>query len=211
MQLKIYIPRHPLVTHLANLIQSVDMPPNFIKNSVVELSYWMFYEAVKDWLSVINVELNFVEQSNESQLIDPEVNLYAIPIFKSGLLMTEGITKLLSNIKLFYISFQLENDFHSISSEDLNYFSLIPKKSKFLIFDSVVFASDKILSILSAMASKGIDFDTVRIVFILCTSNVLQDIAEQYPNLTIYSACVKEVQEPDQIIPYQKLQDHLFI
>nr|QUE30020.1 hypothetical protein [Erythrocladia irregularis] len=211
MQLKIYIPQHPLVIHLVNMVQSIDLPPSAIKISIVELSYWLFYEATKDWLELVSVEFNSFDGLKPANLIDPGVHFYAIPIFKSGLLMTEAITKLFSSIQILYISFQLQNNINDISPEDNVLFHSIPTKSKILIFDSVVLRSDKILAILSQLSLQQIQFSSIKLVFILCTSNVLQDIAKEYPNLTIHTACIKDIQEPSELIPYKKLQDYLFI
>nr|QUE28863.1 hypothetical protein [Porphyropsis coccinea] len=211
MQLKIYIPQHPLINHLVNLIQSVDMPPNFVKSSIVELSYWLFYEAVRDWLDTISADLEFLDGMANVQLINPELNLYAIPIFKSGLPMVEGITKLLSNITLFYVSFDFNRKTIELKNSDKLLFSKLDKNSKFLIFDSIVLSSGKILALLATLSSQGINLSSVRLIFIICTSAVLNDIGAKYPNLTVYAASVKDLKQSFQLVSYQKLQDCLFI
>nr|QUE29570.1 hypothetical protein [Erythrotrichia foliiformis] len=209
MQLKIYVPKHPLIEHLCNLIQSVDVPPMIVRNSAVELSYWLCYEAMRSWISLADLNSRNLDGTVTTQLISPQENLLALPFIKSGLLMTESIHKLSSNVNFFYVGFQDINSSYDVADADQSFFNDLGDYSKFLILDSVVLSSDKILALLSVMSTKGVDLSLIRIVFLLCTSDVLQDIGQAYPNLTIYTSSVKDSANITDLSPYKLLLEHL--
>lgn len=211
MQLKIYVPKHPIIEHLINLIQSLDIPPTLVRNSVTELAYWLCYEAMKNWITLKDVPSRNLDGTMVTQLINSEETFLALPLIKSGLLMSESVRKLSSNIQFFHVNFCAQGKASSfkVTDEDMSAFNNFCDHSKFLILDSIVLSSDKILALLSLMEAKNIDLNSVRIIFILSTSNVLQDIGKIYPNLTIYTACVKEIGDATELVPYQKLLEYL--
>lgn len=211
MQLKIYVPKHPIIEHLINLIQSLDIPPTLVRNSVTELAYWLCYEAMKNWITLKDVPSRNLDGTLVTQLINSEETFLALPLIKSGLLMSESVRKLSSNIQFFHVNFCTQDKASSfkVTDEDMSAFNNFCDYSKFLILDSIVLSSDKILALLSLMEAKNVDLNSVRIIFILCTSNVLQDIGKVYPNLTIYTSCVKENSDITELVPYQKLLEYL--
>lgn len=211
MQLKIFVPKHPLIYHFGNLIQSLDIPTGLLRSSVIELSHWLTYEAINNWLELSTINMNTIYGSKELNIIDPNQELYALPLIKSGLVMTEGITKLLPNISVFYIGFNNSNQKFVLNSEDEKQLKTIGSNSKILIFDSVVTDSKKVLALLSLLSAQGIDFNSVRFVCALCTSDVLKDIAELYPALIIYTSYIDNDFTLSKMSFYDKLRESLFI
>nr|YP_010337724.1 uracil phosphoribosyltransferase [Sahlingia subintegra]UNJ17309.1 uracil phosphoribosyltransferase [Sahlingia subintegra] len=211
MQLKIYVPKHPIIEHLINLIQSLDIPPTLVRNSVTELAYWLCYEAMKNWITLKDVPSRNLDGTLMTQLINSEETFLALPLIKSGLVMSESVRKLSSNIQFFHVNFCAQGEASSfkVTEEDMSAFNNFCNYSKFLILDSIVLSSDKILSLLSLMKDKNVDLNSVRIIFILCTPNVLQDIGKIYPNLVIYTSCVKDIGDKAELVPYQKLLEYL--
>lgn len=209
MQLKIYVPKHPLIEHLTNVIQSVDMPPVLVRNSAIELAYWLCYEAVRSWISLTNVKSNTLDGLSVTQLMNPDEKVLAVSFVKSGLLMNDSIRRLLSNIQLFYVSFTSSELSCNVSEEDRRLFKQFVDYSKFLILDSVILSSDKILAVLSMMVVEDINISSVRLVCLFCSSQVLQDIGQVYPNLTIYTSCVKDVSNIADLSAYKALLGYL--
>lgn len=209
MQLKIYVPKHPLIEHLTNLMQSVDIPPALVKNSAIELAYWLCYEAMRNWLTLTPIQSNSLDGQTTTELINTEENILALPLIKSGLLMSESVHKLFAGVNLFYVSFKGEKSSCDVTDEDKQSFTDLSSYSKFLILDSIVLSSNKILALLSLMMAKNVDLSSVRIIFLFCTSDVLQDIGKLYPNLTIYTSCVKDISEVSNLNSYQMLLKHL--
>nr|QUE29414.1 hypothetical protein [Erythrotrichia longistipitata] len=209
MQLKIYVPKHPLIEHLANLMQSLDIPFNLVKSSAIELTYWLCYEAFREWISLSDAELRSIDGRYTTRLINPEDTLLALTFVKSGILMSESVNKFCCNTRFFYVNFKIQESSDEIICEDKLLLDNINSYSKFLILDSIVLSSDRILAILSFMVNKGIDLSAVRIVCLLCTSEVLQDIGSAYPNLIIYTSCVKNIDDSLDLQPYRDLLERL--
>nr|QUE29238.1 hypothetical protein [Erythrotrichia welwitschii] len=209
MQLKIYVPKHPLIEHLANLIQSADIPLMLIKNSAIELTYWLCYEAMRNWISLHDLDLRSLDGSSVTRLVNPNESLLAIPFVKSGLLMSESVNKLSPNIHFFYVSFKYRKSSCDVSDEDKLLLDDVNNYSKYLILDSIVLSADRILALLSVLAAKGVDLSEIRIAFLICTSDVLQDIGRIYPSLTIYTSCVKNIRGESELAPYRKLLEYL--
>nr|ARO91327.1 uracil phosphoribosyltransferase [Rhodochaete parvula]ASK39596.1 uracil phosphoribosyltransferase or UMP pyrophosphorylase [Rhodochaete parvula] len=210
MQLQIYVPNHPLIRHAVNLIQSIDLPAAIIRTSIIELSYWLIYESVKDWLDYSEIEINTLYAVKKIKLIDPKPNLYILPLIKSGLVMTEGINKLLNNVKFLYITFSVSQNKIQISEQEKEAIQFPQEINKFLILDTVVIKSEKILTILSLLVDKGVDLSLVRLVFIICTPFVLADIGRLYPNLTIYAAYIDNEFSLDNQSVYDRFFMHLY-
>nr|QUE28497.1 hypothetical protein [Porphyrostromium boryanum] len=211
MQLKIYVPKHPLIEHLANLIQIVDIPPTLVRSSVIEIANWLCYEAIRNRLSLSEVPSNNIDGTSITQFINPEDQILAMPLIKSGLLMSGSLRNLSSNIVFSYINFQIEYKTRlcDVTQEDKLSMDGLSQYSQFLILDSIVLSSDRILSLLSFMKSKSVDLSSVCIILILCTSDVLRDIGNTYPDLTIYTSCIKDVTSPSELLSYQRLLDTL--
>lgn len=209
MQLKIYVPKHPLIQHLTNLMQSVDIPFTLVKSSAIELTYWLCYEVMREWISLSDTELRSIDGESTTKLINSEDTLLALPFVKSGLLMSESVNKLSCNTRFSYVGFRVQEPCDEIVYEDSLLLDNIDYYSKFLILDSIVLSSDRILAMLSFMVNKGIDLSAVRIVFLLCTSEVLQDIGRIYPNLIIYTSCVKNTDSQSDLQLYRNLLELL--
>ena len=164
---------------------------------------------MRNWLTLVPVKSNNLDGQANTELIDPEDNILALPLIKSGLLMSESIHKLSSGVNFFYVGFAGNESSLDVIDEDKQFFTGISNYSKFLILDSIVLSSNKILALLSLMMAENVDFSSVRIIFLFCTSDVLQDIGKIYPNLTIYTSCVKDVSEVSNLASYQMLLKHL--
>jgi len=211
MQLKIYVPKHPLIVHLANLMQNVDIPPYLVRSSAIEITNWLCYEAMRDWISLTEVQSNNIDGTLVTNLIDPQKGILAMPLIKSGLLMSASIQKLSLSARLLYVNFRTrsQTQTYDIAEEDKLAMGILSDYSKLLILDSVVLSSDRILALLSFMKNEGVDLSLVRIILIFCTSDVLQQIGRVHPELTIYTSCIKDTTSQLELSLYERLLDTL--
>nr|QUE28620.1 hypothetical protein [Porphyrostromium japonicum] len=211
MQLKIYVPKHPLIVHLASLMQNADIPPYLVRSSAIEITNWLCYEAMRDWISLTEVQSNNIDGTVVANLIDPEKSILAMPLIKSGLLMSASIQKLSLSARLLYVNFRIrsQTQTYDIAEEDKLAMGNLSNYSKLLILDSVVLSPDRILALLSFMQGEGVDLSLVRIIFIFCTSGVLQEIGKAYPELTIYTSCIKDTSSQLELSLYERLLDTL--
>lgn len=211
MQLKIYVPKHPLIVHLANLMQNADIPPYLVRSSAIEITNWLCYEAMRDWISLTEVQSNNIDGTLVTNLIDPQKGILAMPLIKSGLLMSASIQKLSLSARLLYVNFRTrsQTQTYDIAEEDKLAMAILSDYSKLLILDSVVLSSDRILALLSFMKNEGVDLSLVRIILIFCTSDVLQQIGRVHPELTIYTSCIKDTTSQLELSLYERLLDTL--
>ena len=53
LQLRVYVPPHPLVKHWLGVARDEATPNVLFRSAMTELGRWLTYEAVRDWLPVI--------------------------------------------------------------------------------------------------------------------------------------------------------------
>ncbi|NEO64544.1 MAG: uracil phosphoribosyltransferase, partial [Moorea sp. SIO4G2] len=49
LQLRVYVPPHPLVKHWLGVARDASTPPPLFKSAMTELGRWLTYEAMRDW------------------------------------------------------------------------------------------------------------------------------------------------------------------
>ena len=57
LQLKVYVPPHPLIKHWLGVARDKNTPSSLFKTAMVELGRWLTYEATRQWLPTVDVQL----------------------------------------------------------------------------------------------------------------------------------------------------------
>ncbi len=70
-QMLVYVPPHPLVKHWLAIVRNSMSPTPVFRKSMAELGRILIYEAVRDWLPTVNMDVPTPMGTAEATVIDP--------------------------------------------------------------------------------------------------------------------------------------------
>jgi uracil phosphoribosyltransferase len=71
-----------------------------------------------------------------------------------------------------------------------------------MVFDPMVASGGSLASVLQALREKGVQGNRLRVISVLAASPGLKRLADQFPDLTLYTACIDpELNEHQFIVP----------
>ncbi|MFM7787933.1 MAG: uracil phosphoribosyltransferase, partial [Microcystis panniformis] len=57
LQLRVYVPEHPLVKHWLAIARNQNTPSVLFKTAMTELGRWLTYEAARQWLPTLETSV----------------------------------------------------------------------------------------------------------------------------------------------------------
>jgi uracil phosphoribosyltransferase len=191
-QLKIYVPPHPLIKHWLGVARDKNTPPTLFKTAMVELGRWLTYETIREWLPMVNVEVETPLSMAAATFIDPHISIVTIPILRAGLTLWEGCQTLLPLAKTYHLGLVRNEE----TLESSCYLNKLPKKfepdTRILILDPMLATGGSIMLAMEEIIKRGGNPDATRIVSVVTAPPALQKLSANYPSLTIYTAMIDE-------------------
>ena len=203
MQLKVYVKDHPLIRHWLAVCRDRHTPTPLFRTAIAEISKWLAYEAIRDWLptQAVTVETP-LDQKVEGQVIDPEFHLAIVPILRAGLAMLDSCLTILPTARVYHLG--LVRDEQTLEASC--YLNRLPSKftphTRLLILEPMMATGGSIRQALELVVSRGIDPAAIRILNVICAPPALQEIGQVYPQVQIYSTMIDpEVNAQGWILP----------
>ena len=103
LQLRIYVPDHPLIKHWLAVARDENTPSILFKTAMVELGRWLTYEATRQWLPTLATEVKTPLAVCPATLVNPEVPVAVVPILRAGLAILEGAQTLLPLASIYHV------------------------------------------------------------------------------------------------------------
>ncbi len=192
LQLRIYVPPHPLIKHWLGVARSNTTPSPIFRSAMTELGRWLTYEAVRDWLPTIDMDIETPLQSCPATFVDPEAPIAIVPIVRAGLALLEGIQSAVPTSSTYHLGFARDEK----TLEAHCYLNKLPEKfvpnTRVIISEPMMATGGTIMATLAELTQRGIDPALVRIISVVVAPPALQKIAEHYPTLAVYSAIIDE-------------------
>ena len=186
MSLKIIVPPHPLIAHWLTMLRDVSTPPPIYSTAFEQLGKWLTYEAIREWLPTRKDKIRTSQGSTEGIVIEYGIPILAIPHLPAGLHLWEGAKELLPNANLCLggIPSQVEDN------------------SGLIIYLDQITEGKTLISYLSILKEKNIHLQRIKIISAIAASPGLKKLAESFPDLTIYTACIDpEINPEGDIVP----------
>ena len=202
LQLKVYVPPHPLIKHWLGVARDKNTPSALFKTALVELGRWLTYEATKQWLPTIDVELETPMSSAPATFINPQQRVAMIPILRAGLSLWEGSQTVLPLGVTYHLGIQRNEENLTASC----YLNKLPDKfnndTRILILDPMLATGATIMLALEEIVNRGANPELIRIISVITAPPALQKLSVEYPSLHIYTAMIDEqVNDSGFIIP----------
>jgi uracil phosphoribosyltransferase len=193
VQLRVYVPPHPLIKHWLAVARDASTPSVLFRSAITELGRWLTYEAAREWLPTLETMVQSPLDSSPATLINPEVPVAVVPILRAGLGLLEGAQSLLPLASVYHLGLVRNEE----TLEPVCYLNKLPEKfhpeTRVLITDPMLATGGSIMFAMSELVQRGVDPSLTRIVSVVAAPPALQKLSAEYPGLNIYTATIDEI------------------
>ena len=192
LQLRVYVPEHPLIKHWLAVARDVDTPSVLFKSAMTELGRWLSYEAVRTWLPMMEAKVQTPLSQCDATFVNPEVPVAVVPILRAGLALLDGAQNILPVSSIYHLGLVRNES----TLEASCYLNKLPKQmqpeTRVLILEPMLATGGSIMRAMQEISSRGVAPENIRIVSIVAAPPALQKLSENYPQLQIYTAIIDE-------------------
>ncbi len=192
IQMRVYVPDHPLIKHWLGVARDRDTPSVLFKSAMTELGRWLTYEACRHWLPTGDAVVQTPLGDCPATLIDPTAPMAIVPILRAGLALFEGAQSLLPLASTYHLGLVRNEE----TLEASCYLNKLPAEfapqTRVLILEPMLATGGSILSAMQELVQRGADPGLVRIIAIVAAPPALQKLSQLYPSLQIYTATIDE-------------------
>jgi uracil phosphoribosyltransferase len=192
-QLRIFVPPHPLIQHWLGIARDAAAPPKVFRQTMAELGKWLTYEAIRDWLPTVEIEVNTPVAPATATFINPQTPMAIVPILRAGLSLMEGIQSVLPlETSIYHLGLVRDEETLEPSCYLNKLPDHIPPESLILIAEPMLATGGSLMFALNELVKRGADHSNIRVISIVAAPPALQKLAIAYPDLQIYAAMIDE-------------------
>lgn len=192
LQLRVYVPPHPLIKHWLGVARDASTPPPLFKSAMTELGRWLTYEAIRDLLPTEDIVVQTPLAPCSATMVNPDIPLVVVPILRAGLALLEGAQTLLPLASIYHLGLVRNEE----TLEASCYLNKLPKQlnpeTRVLITDPMLATGGTIMRAMAELTERGVDPALTRIISVVAAPPALQKLGSTYPSLTIYTAMIDE-------------------
>ena len=202
LQLRVYVPPHPLIQHWLGVARDAATPSVLFRSAMIELGRWLTYEAVRDWLPTLDLEIQTPLADCPATFVNPEVPIAVIPILRAGLVLLEGAQTLLPLASTYHIGV-VRNEETLEPSIYLNKFpDRFAPQTRVLITEPMLATGGTMMTVMGELTQRGVDPANVRIISVVVSPIALQKLNVAFAGLVIYAACIDaDLNDKGYIVP----------
>ena len=193
-QLLVFVPPHPLVPHYLAVCRNAGTPVGLFRSAVAELGRILVYEAVRDHLPMLEVELETPLAPCPGQIVDPNLPYVLVPVLRAGLLPLERIETVVPNSVTYHVGLVRDEE----TLEPTEYLNKLPAsidpRLPVLVSDPMLATGGTMMRVLEMLQARGADLDKTTVVSVVAAPAALNKISKGFPGkkLRVYTACIDE-------------------
>jgi uracil phosphoribosyltransferase len=192
LQLRVYVPEHPLIKHWLAVARDVNTPSILFRSAMAELGRWLAYEAIRNWLPTIETTIQTPIAQCSGTFVNPEVPLGIVPIMRAGLALLEQVQQVMPLAAVYHLGLARNES----SLEPSCYLNKLPEsfaeETRIVILEPMLATGGSIMMAMKEVTSRGVKPDFVRIISIVAAPPALRQLSENYPGLEVYTAMIDE-------------------
>ena len=192
LQLRVYVPEHPLIKHWLAVARDVNTPSVLFKSALSELARWLAYEAIRNWLPTVDTMVQTPLTQCPGTFVNPEVPLGIVPIMRAGLALLDKVQEVLPLASVYHLGLVRNES----SLEPSCYLNKLPEKfgeeTRIVILEPMLATGGSIMMAMEQVTKRGVKPDLIRIISIVAAPPALRQLSENYPGLEIYTAMIDE-------------------
>jgi uracil phosphoribosyltransferase len=192
LQLRVYVPPHPLIKHWLGVVRDAATPSAVFRSGMTELGRWLTYEAIREWLPTIDTTVDTPLASCPATFVNPDTPLMVLPILRAGLALMEGIQSVLPTSSVYHLGFVRDEETLEASCYLNKLPDQIDPQTHVLISEPMMATGGTIMATMAELTKRGADPALVRIVTVVTAPPALQKLSGTYPQLNIYAATIDE-------------------
>ena len=202
LQLRVYVPPHPLIQHWLAVARDAGTPSVLFRSAMTELGRWLAYEAIRDWLPTVETTVQTPLAECPATFINPQAPLCVVPILRAGLALLEGIQTVVPLASVYHLGMVRNEE----TLEASCYLNKLPAQfnpeTRVIISEPMLATGGTILATMQELTSRGVDPSLIRIISVVAAPPALKRLSVEYPTLNIYTATIDEiVNEQGFIVP----------
>jgi len=192
LQLRVYVPPHPLIKHWLGVARDVATPSVLFKSAMTELGRWLTYEAVRDWLPTEEATVQTPLAPCPVTLVNPQVPIAVVPILRAGLALLDGAQTLLPLSSTYHLGLVRDET----TLEPSCYLNKLPERfapeTQVLVLEPMLATGGSIMAAMAELQKRGVDLALTRIISVVAAPVALQRLSAAHPELVIYTATIDE-------------------
>ena len=192
IQLRVYVPEHPLIQHWLAVARDENTPAVLFKSAMTELGRWLTYEGTRTWLPTIETQVQTPLTECAATLVNPEVPIGVVPILRAGLALLDGAQNILPIASTYHLGLARNEE----TLESSCYLNKLPEKfnpqTRILILEPMLATGGSIMMAMQELTSRGVDPSLIRIISVVVAPPALRKLSAEYPGLNIYTAIIDE-------------------
>lgn len=202
MQMRIYVPPHPLIKHWLAVARDARTPSPLFRTAMTELGRWLTYEAARDWLPTEETTVETPLATCPAMMVNPDVPVVVVPILRAGLALLDGIQGVVPLAATYHLGMVRNEETLEVSC----YLNKLPPQfapeTRVLISEPMLATGGTIMATMAELTQRGADPALIRIISIVAAPPALQKLSIAYPSLNIYTATIDEgVNQQGFIVP----------
>lgn len=192
LQLRVYVPEHPLIKHWLSVARDVNTPSVLFKSAMAELGRWLAYEATRSWLPTLETTVQTPLTQCSGTFVNPQVPMGIVPILRAGLILLEEVQKVLPVAAVYHLGLAR----NELSLKPSCYLNKLPEsfdpQTRIVILEPMLATGGSIMMAMKEITSRGVKPDLIRIISVVAAPPALRQLSENYPGLEIYTAIIDE-------------------
>jgi len=192
LQLRVYVPPHPLIKHWLAVARDQATPAVIFRTAMTELGRWLTYEAIRDWLPLIETTVETPLTTCAATLVNPEVPIAVVPILRAGLALLEGAQASLPLASVYHLGVFRDED----TLAPHCYLNKLPQQfdpqTRILISEPMLATGGTIMTAMAELTRRGADPALTRIISVVAAPPALERLSSSYPSLNIYTATIDQ-------------------
>lgn len=202
LQLRIYVPPHPLIKHWLGVARDAGTPSALFRSAMTELGRWLTYEAIRDWLPTIETTVQTPLAESPATFINPQSPLVIVPILRAGLALWEGVQTVVPLASVYHVG-MVRNEENLQATCYLNKLpEQLESETRVLICDPMLATGGTMEATMAELINRGVDPSLIRIIAVVAAPPALKLLSLAYPALQIYTAAIdEEIDDRGFIVP----------
>lgn len=192
VQLRIYVPPHPLIKHWLAIARDVETPMPLFRTAMQELGRWLTYEAMREWLPTQPLQIQTPLAPVDGEVIDGHKPMAIVPILRAGLAMIEGCQSLLPQARVYHLGMVRDETTLKATCYLNRLPATLSSDLRILIPEPMLATGGTLTQVLTDLQDRGADIALVRVVAVIAAPEGLKRLGEQYPQLQIYTAMIDQ-------------------
>lgn len=203
LQLRIFVPPHPLIQHWLAIARDKNTPGVVFRTAIKELGYWLTYEAMRgDWLPTEEGIVETPLGPTPATFVSPTAPFAMVPILRAGLALLDGAQMVMPRASTYHLGLSRNEE----TLQPTCYLNKLPTAfdptTRILICEPMLATGGSIMLAMQELTQRQADPSLIRIISVVAAPPALKQLSEAYPALQIYAAGIDEsLNEQGFIVP----------